>query len=748
MPLTTAQQEIIFRSIMTFVDPILASTINSREKIEWLQLSIKDEAITQEDVIQILKENTSLTQGLGHDVNVPQAIRTCWQALLIHIKNERPPLPGMLIGLSKINNYNPFFIAQMRLFEEKIDTISELKALKNNLIALKEVYLQMTPLVSSSNPTRALVYFIRIGQLPFLETGDQKVLYGEIQEYISGVIAEKLAEVTQLEKQKTEAERKENREIKAVEEAGLESIDGLTEQQMMQAKLSDVFSVHQSFLSEFTELPINNDRLFNMQFVSLNNTITGMMQKATAKMYVLDTNLKQSRIFLELRVAECCNVLADVALEIVEGCCSDEKNFDEHEINSLYDFKLKSTYEMYLEDMVSKWMRDRKGWVSDSNGAPLTELALQEVSQKFKQDIENSIRKNLQSFKSFSFKAKSLRPNFSEKMQALQTTLATKKASFSQKALEAKKNWDQESLPLMSLADYCNQLRILRSKIQKNEECTLKTFNSIVTQLSKMGNDLEYASPRHKQAFKADFNLLHYACFGLNLKAVTACLAAGADLSLKDVDGNSMLHLAVENESKNTVMLLTLLRQEPFFKQLNLLELKNNRGKTPLHIAAAVGNLSAVQSLLNESSQKIADLAIEDKSQMMALHYAAREGKKEVLNYLLGLDGVKSIKMNDKNHPLVLAIQGGHVEAATVFFKHGIWLNVDQKSHLLSVAKQIHSPRIRKNIYYCLAIPSLEGLADLVRLPASLPQKALFFNYGLSSPPSDRLSVPNKVPTP
>src|SRR4029078_10918831 len=147
-----------------------------------------------------------------------------------------------------------------------------------------------------------------------------------------------------------------------------------------------------------------NDRLFQMQHVALNNRISIMMKEATAKMSRIDAELKQSKTFLDLRIAECCKVLFDVQWALVDECFK-KLEFNGGYFNDCYKKQLQASYEMYLDDMVTKWMLDRKLWLSDSNGHPLSAAAFTALSEKFKQDIQKGMESELKGFRSFQVKS-------------------------------------------------------------------------------------------------------------------------------------------------------------------------------------------------------------------------------------------------------------------------------------------------------------------------------------------------------
>lgn len=139
-------------------------------------------------------------------------------------------------------------------------------------------------------------------------------------------------------------------------------------------------------------------------------------------------------------------------------------------------------------------------------------------------------------------------------------------------------------------------------------------------------------------------------------------MKAGADISAKDSDGNSLLHvLAEKNDSQLYKSMLSY--------NLNL-NLKNIKGQTPLFTAIEKGNFSFAQILMNEKEKM--DPAVKDSSGMSAMHYLAsmKGGDK-----LLASDTLASVSVTDKDAagrtPLAIAVHSGLTANAVYFLGRG-----------------------------------------------------------------------------
>lgn len=722
MPLNALQQDTLFRAIDVYLNKIFDPSVLRPKKIEWLKRCISDTQATIEQVTQLLKEYPDLIGELMNAANLPKGTRGDWGSLLIYIGSLQPIPSDLLQKLSKFNNYNPFLIVDMKLFAKQITETPELAIIKDNFIALREAFLEMTPMCHDEEN-----HSIRIGQCPFnLDQKGPAPLKGEIQAEIKWLIKDRLEQEDKHQKQ-IDAQERVKKEIEVMHVRTQKKLDEIAEQQQetlfTQAiltkykafesstsiatpiQVSDIFSEYESFAPPPKQrFSAKSERLFNLQHVVLNNKITDSIRQVSTMMANIDMELKESKEFLDLRVTEFCSILVNIQLHVVDEKCTKEADFIATDINKYYKTQLMAHYKLNLEQMVGDWVKECEELLSSSNSKSLTKAESTNLSKKFKENIKNAMQvefRKLQAFQVHSF----------SEMSDLRMKAQAQKEAWDAKIKECQERWDKAVRPLADLALSCNELRKLRSQVQNNE-CNLEIFNHIMSALFKMMQSAKF------QETQEEFNFFHYACWGANLTLFQE-LMQKAQVGLLDSEGNSVIHLAVENESKITIELLEALTKQPTFARLDsVLDLKNKRSKTPLHIAAACDNLIAVQWILSkcktqEARQKC--LSLEDNGKMTALHYAAREGQEKTVHYLLTVGAGRLFNTEDtKNHPLILAIQRGHIGVTCLFFNEGIWLNAKQKEYIFKMAKQ--DPVVA----YCLTIPVIEGLNNLMKIKSPL----------------------------
>ncbi|WP_265034352.1 ankyrin repeat domain-containing protein [Wolbachia endosymbiont (group A) of Apoderus coryli] len=132
-----------------------------------------------------------------------------------------------------------------------------------------------------------------------------------------------------------------------------------------------------------------------------------------------------------------------------------------------------------------------------------------------------------------------------------------------------------------------------------------------------------------------DNYLLHPVIKNSDKKLFKELLEKGADISLKDTDGNNALHLIVKPETKQKLELLNILleagQKEQFIKAVN----DKKEGQTPLHLVLQrIQEKSENRSLKEFEKTKRyetlelllkngADITVQDKDEKNALHYIA-----------------------------------------------------------------------------------------------------------------------------
>ncbi|MFH1718217.1 MAG: ankyrin repeat domain-containing protein [Planctomycetota bacterium] len=137
-------------------------------------------------------------------------------------------------------------------------------------------------------------------------------------------------------------------------------------------------------------------------------------------------------------------------------------------------------------------------------------------------------------------------------------------------------------------------------------------------------------------------------------EAVKLLLEAGANISVKDDRGQTLLHLILDMRnsdynqyrlSKDTVELLLAKGED--------VNLKDNDGRTPLHLAAESDDRDIVGFLLDKGA-KIDEK--DDESGFTALHHAARFGNKNVAELLITNGADINTKDKQGHTPLYIAV--------------------------------------------------------------------------------------------
>lgn len=161
---------------------------------------------------------------------------------------------------------------------------------------------------------------------------------------------------------------------------------------------------------------------------------------------------------------------------------------------------------------------------------------------------------------------------------------------------------------------------------EQNEDSISKLITNLPRQFLNIQNDVAQTA-------------LHLAVLTDQPKVVRRLLNAGADQTLRDIDGNSALHLACGLGKvkivKELLAPLSFNENPQGVSQTKVaqdMELWNYDGKTCVHLAAEAGSIEAIRSLIDAG----ADInAREGKSGMSPLHISIEKGNEELANFLL-----------------------------------------------------------------------------------------------------------------
>lgn len=123
--------------------------------------------------------------------------------------------------------------------------------------------------------------------------------------------------------------------------------------------------------------------------------------------------------------------------------------------------------------------------------------------------------------------------------------------------------------------------------------------------------------------------LLMSACAHGSISCAQYLIEKGANISLKNCDGDSALHWAAYTGRDEMIPILLESRPEE-------IEARNQEGNTPLHIASFRGHTDFVRDLLDRG----ADVNALSSSGWTALHYAIKSNQRSVAELLIarGID--------------------------------------------------------------------------------------------------------------
>lgn len=150
----------------------------------------------------------------------------------------------------------------------------------------------------------------------------------------------------------------------------------------------------------------------------------------------------------------------------------------------------------------------------------------------------------------------------------------------------------------------------------------------------------------------------HLACVVNNVSLLQKMVGYGADVNLLDWNGNTPLHVAIQNAHNDCVSaLLNTSSTSASDQKINIdLDVFNDTGYTPLHAAAVRNNLNAVEMLTHKAIQTQCLSIFDDmdiKHGQNALHIAIESRAYEVAEYLIKNECISPSNMNRSGHTAV-----------------------------------------------------------------------------------------------
>lgn len=97
----------------------------------------------------------------------------------------------------------------------------------------------------------------------------------------------------------------------------------------------------------------------------------------------------------------------------------------------------------------------------------------------------------------------------------------------------------------------------------------------------------------------------------------------------------------------------------------------------PIHEAAQAGDLAKVQEIIQKNPKAISVKENKEFSGQTPLHFAARYGQKEVVEFLIGKGADVNAKDDDGWTPLHLACYGGFIKSVTILLQKGAKIDAE-----------------------------------------------------------------------
>jgi len=215
------------------------------------------------------------------------------------------------------------------------------------------------------------------------------------------------------------------------------------------------------------------------------------------------------------------------------------------------------------------------------------------------------------------------------------------------------------------ILDNSQSNRLIRSRDHNGESCLhhcARSFNSqeLISLLLSKGAEINDIDNKRQTP-------LMIAIMVGNAKIISVLLDNSADVSLRDLEGDNMLHCAI---TRKRIDILECLLKLP--KAEELVSQENNHGQTPFHRALKLGITSMVELMVSTITHK--STSVQDSSGNNYLHNAAYSGDWKAITSLLEIPDCY-LQLNETNKfgetPLHIAASGGHLNCVDTFLSHG-----------------------------------------------------------------------------
>jgi len=209
--------------------------------------------------------------------------------------------------------------------------------------------------------------------------------------------------------------------------------------------------------------------------------------------------------------------------------------------------------------------------------------------------------------------------------------------------------------------------------------------------------------------------LLHEAARRNHIQTVKTLVSLGASCDIQDVNGKTALHVSAETGSVEVAKFIVerqdvcyweaSLKYEAFDRgitKLKLLNLRDNDGHTPLHLAAAAGNTSTVPYLLSAGS----DVRSCNTRGEYPLTLAARYGRNDTVKLLLQSCSAVNCEVI-VNSALRAAIVDGQVDTTALLLESGAAVSGGENEKPIHVASRMgHKEIVSQLLQYGASLTS------------------------------------------
>lgn len=146
---------------------------------------------------------------------------------------------------------------------------------------------------------------------------------------------------------------------------------------------------------------------------------------------------------------------------------------------------------------------------------------------------------------------------------------------------------------------------------------------------------------------------LHLASLMNRPKLLEEAIKLGADVNAVDADGNTALHVAIQEKNDKCTAVILTANVNKWEKEIDIdLNVVNDNGYTPLHLASMSNNVKIVKMLDTKSAQTKKQIFedVEGKHGNNALHIAIESEARELAEYLIQNKCINPSKTNKSGH--------------------------------------------------------------------------------------------------